>query len=68
MNSTARVEWSHLHERLQGVSLYLVGMMGAGKSTVGRALAERLGYQFFDTDTLIETVAGRSISDLFATR
>ncbi|MEO1132073.1 MAG: shikimate kinase [Cyanobacteria bacterium J06639_1] len=41
-------------------------MMGAGKSTVGRALAPQLGYQFFDTDTLIETAAGLTIPEIFA--
>ena len=51
---------------MKGVSLYLVGMMGSGKSTVGRLLAERLGYGFFDTDTLIEQVTGKSTRDLFA--
>ncbi len=40
--------------------------MGAGKSTIGRLLAEKLGYQFFDTDTVIEQVAGQSIPTLFA--
>ncbi len=56
-----------VHERaqsLQGVNVFLVGMMGAGKSTVGRDLAKRLGYQFFDTDQLVEQVSGQSIPDL----
>jgi len=51
---------------LQGVSLYLVGMMGAGKTTVGRLLATELGYRFVDTDEIIETAAGKSISEIFA--
>src|SRR6195952_2694687 len=46
-------------------SLVLVGMMGAGKSTVGRRLAMRLGLPFVDADTEIEAAAGRSISDIF---
>ncbi|MFN5195032.1 MAG: shikimate kinase, partial [Cyanobacteriota bacterium] len=37
--------------RLQGLNIYLVGMMGAGKSAVGRPLAESLGYRFLDADT-----------------
>lgn len=41
-------------------------MMGAGKSTVGRALARRLGRRFIDSDSEIERQTGRSISDLFA--
>lgn len=51
---------------LKGVNLYLVGMMGAGKSTVGQVLAQHLGYGFVDTDTVIEKAAGgRSITQLF---
>lgn len=52
---------------LQGLNIYLIGMMGAGKSTVGRPLAQRLGYQFFDTDELICQVAKTSINEIFAT-
>ena len=47
--------------------MWLVGMMGAGKSTVGPALARRLGHRFVDTDVEIERAAGCSIADLFAT-
>lgn len=47
-------------------SLVLVGLMGAGKSSVGRRLAGRLGLPFFDADHEIETAAGCSIADLFA--
>ncbi len=46
-----------LAARLEGLNLYLVGMMGAGKSAVGRPLAEALGYRFLDADTTIEQVA-----------
>ncbi|MEB3341979.1 shikimate kinase [Okeania sp.] len=52
---------------LQGVNIYLVGMMGAGKTTVGHLLAQRLGYSFLDTDNLITEAAGKSISEIFAT-
>ncbi|AFY42289.1 shikimate kinase [Nostoc sp. PCC 7107] len=51
---------------LQGVSLYLIGMMGAGKTTVGRLLAPQLGYRFVDTDDVIAKATGRSITQLFA--
>ncbi len=46
--------------------LVLVGMMGTGKSTVGRIVAERLGLAFHDTDDLVEARAGRSVRELFA--
>lgn len=40
--------------------------MGAGKSSVGRAVAEQLSFEFVDTDTLIEARTGKSISQIFA--
>lgn len=46
----------------------VVGLPGAGKSTVGRLLAEALGVSFRDTDADVERVAGESISDVFVTR
>jgi shikimate kinase len=46
--------------------IVLVGMMGAGKSSVGRRLAARLGLTFVDADTEIEAAAGMSIADIFA--
>ena len=45
----------------------LTGYMGAGKTTVGRELALRLGCSFIDLDTEIEAKSGRSIGDIFAT-
>lgn len=53
-------------ELLKGINLYLIGMMGAGKTTVGRELAQRLGYGFVDTDDVIVKAAGRSINQIFA--
>ena len=53
---------------LGGRSLVLVGMMGAGKSSVGRKLAMRLGLPFVDADTEIETAAGMTISEIFQER
>jgi shikimate kinase len=55
-----------LRQRLEGLNLYLVGMMGSGKSTAGRHLAEALGYRFIDADSTLEQAAGRSIPELFA--
>ena len=54
-----------LKQRLAGRSLYLVGMMGSGKTSTGRPLAERLGYGFVDADAVIEQAAGCSIPDIF---
>ena len=45
--------------------LVLVGMMGAGKSTVGEACASRLGRGFVDTDTLVEANSGETVAELF---
>ena len=43
----------------------LVGPMGAGKTTVGRLLAERWGVSFLDTDDVVEQAEGRTVSDIF---
>ena len=48
--------------------LYLVGFMGAGKSTIGAALADELGWPFIDVDAEIEKREGISIAELFAKR
>ena len=47
-------------------SIVLTGMMGVGKSSIGRRLAARLGVPFVDADTEIEKAAGMSIADIFA--
>jgi shikimate kinase len=49
-------------------SVVLVGMMGAGKSTIGRRLSSRLGMPFLDADVEIEAAAGMSIPDIFESR
>jgi shikimate kinase len=54
-----------LKQRLGGRSLYLVGMMGCGKTSTGRPLAERLGYGFVDADAVIEQAAGCTIPEIF---
>jgi shikimate kinase len=48
-------------------SVVLVGMMGAGKSTIGRRLSARLRLPFLDADSEIEAAAGMSIADIFET-
>ncbi len=48
-----------------GRPIVLIGLMGAGKSTVGRRLATRLRMPFVDADTEIETAAGMSVNDIF---
>ena len=47
-------------------NIVLVGLMGAGKTSVGRLLAEKLGIEFYDTDDVIENEAGCSIVDIFS--
>ncbi len=57
-----------LAPRLRGCNIYLIGMMGSGKSAVGDAIARRMGtYNFLDTDTILERAAGISISQMFET-
>src|SRR5205085_354476 len=48
------------------MKIYLVGFMGAGKTTVGRELAARLDVPFFDLDDLVEAAEKSSVKDLFA--
>ncbi|HKO56721.1 MAG TPA: shikimate kinase [Thermoanaerobaculia bacterium] len=48
------------------MKIYLVGFMGAGKTTIGRELAARLDAPFFDLDELVEAAEKMSIKDLFA--
>ncbi|MFN2506557.1 MAG: shikimate kinase [Acidimicrobiales bacterium] len=47
-------------------SIVLVGMMGAGKTTVGRALADRLGWAFLDSDRQVEMRVGRGVAEIWA--
>jgi len=51
---------------LDGTNVYLIGMMGAGKTTVGKLLSEQLNYRFIDTDALVETCTKQSIPEIFA--
>ena len=63
---TAVLRQGHLPAHLHGRSLVLVGLMGAGKTSIGRRLALRLGVPFRDADAEIEQAAGCTVSELFA--
>jgi shikimate kinase len=54
------------YEPLRRRTIALVGLMGVGKSSVGRRLAAALGLPFRDADAEVEAAAGRSISEIFA--
>ncbi len=56
---------AELVERLGARSIVLVGLMGCGKSSVGRRLANRLGLAFVDADNEIEAAAGKTIPEIF---
>lgn len=49
-----------------GNRIYLIGMMASGKSTIGKVLAQQLGFSFVDMDAEIEANTGYSISEIFA--
>ncbi|HEY8594639.1 MAG TPA: shikimate kinase [Devosiaceae bacterium] len=57
----------HVTERLSGRPIVLIGMMGAGKTTVGRRVAARLGLNFVDSDAEIERAANMTIPEIFET-
>jgi shikimate kinase len=59
-------DYEDLRQKLKGTSVYLVGMMGSGKSTVGKILAEKLGYRFLDTDEVAEYMIEMPIAEFFA--
>ncbi len=65
-DTVATVSAAAIAPRLGDRSIVLVGMMGVGKSSVGRRLAARLAIPFVDADAEIEKAAGMSIADIFA--
>jgi shikimate kinase len=60
------VDLARLVSALGQRSIVLVGIMGCGKSTVGKRLAQRLGLEFIDADTEIERAANMSVAEIFA--
>jgi shikimate kinase len=55
-----------MHNGRHIVNLALVGFMGTGKTSAGRLVADQLHFDFLDTDEMIQTRTGRTISDIFA--
>ena len=55
-----------MSEKTQPCAVFLLGFMGAGKTSVGQALARHLGWRFVDLDQEVEMREGRSIADIFA--
>ncbi|MCK7612384.1 shikimate kinase [Roseibium sediminicola] len=60
------VDLARLVRALGQRSIVLVGIMGCGKSTVGKRLAQRLGLEFVDADTEIERAANMTVAEIFA--
>lgn len=66
MSNDDNMDLVELRRRLGARSIVMVGLMGCGKSSVGKRLAARLGVPFTDADDEIEKAAGKSINDIFA--
>jgi shikimate kinase len=64
--TTGNLSIPKMLEELQNLNIYLIGMMGCGKSTVGQMLASKVGYRFLDTDHLVEQVSQQSVASIFA--
>jgi len=64
-SSAGELLFAAQHERTDRRVVALVGLRGAGKSTIGRALAQRLGLPFFELDTLVEKDAGLPLAAIF---
>jgi len=66
LNQEMAIKAARLRAKLEGRSLVFVGLMGAGKSTIGKQVAQLLDLPFFDADCEIESAAQMSIADLFS--
>ncbi len=66
MDRAAKAAACLMPQKTQPRAVFLIGFMGAGKTTVGQALARRLKWHFVDLDERIEARAGRSIARIFA--
>jgi shikimate kinase len=55
-----------MHSDCHIVNIALIGFMGAGKTSVGRLVAEQLGFDYLDTDEMIQSRTSRTIADIFA--
>jgi shikimate kinase len=55
-----------MHSDRHPSNIALIGFMGTGKTSVGRVVADALGFEFLDTDELIQSRTGRTIADIFA--
>ncbi|MEP2706595.1 MAG: shikimate kinase [Roseibium sp.] len=60
------IDLARLVDAMDGRSVVLVGIMGCGKSTVGKRLAQRLGLEFVDADSEIERAANMTVSEIFS--
>jgi shikimate kinase len=67
MSEVAEPDEARMARRLAGRTIVMVGMMGAGKSSIGRRLAARLGLAFVDADAEIERAANATIPEIFET-
>lgn len=68
METAGSIDRAGLRQALGSRAIVLVGMMGSGKSSVGRRLGARLGLPFVDADAEIEMAAGMTIPEIFAQR
>lgn len=62
------VNFADTYSDCKTVKIFLIGFMAAGKSTVGRVLADRLGFDLVDTDIVIEERMGKPLAEVVATR